>query len=312
MQSAPDVVMAPSGKDGRALIHVGTSFTTKIRKTQMLERDEEVRLARLWREEQDISARNALVAAHLPLALKQAFKLRRGEAQTDDLLQEATMGLMTAAEKFDPDLGWRFATYAQWWVKAALQDYAIRNKSIVRVTGSGAQRRLFFSLRKTMTQIEQQMLARGETPEPGKVRIAAAEYLGITRAEFESIEGRVMASDASLNARKTTDGEEGTELQDRLADDAPGPEALLLRKSEEARHLDVLSDAMKSLNDRERLVIEARRLRDDDGETLHILSDRLGVSRERVRQIEVEALRKLRRAIEKAGNVPDFSPDPLE
>lgn len=290
----------------------GPGLSSRIRNTRMLDREEEVRLSRLWREEGDVSARNALVASHLPLALRQASKLRRSEVQNEDLLQEATLGLMTAAEKFDPELGWRFATYALWWVRAAIQDYTIRNKSIVRVTGSGAQKRIFFSLRKTMNQIEQQMLARGERPDQGQVRAAAAEYLGITRAELESIEGRVMCSDTSLNARKSMADEDGTELQDRLVDEAPGPEAVLLRKNAQERLQSLLGEAMRSLNSRERSVIEARRLREDDTETLHMLSDRLGVSRERVRQIEIEALRKLRRAIEKAGDIPDFSPDPTD
>lgn len=312
MNATPDIFFEQAEQIKAPSFRTSSGMANRIRKGRMLDREEEVHLARLWRDDGDVSARNALVAAHLPLAMRQASKLRRGETQSDDLLQEATLGLMTAAEKFDPDLGWRFATYALWWVRASIQDYTIRNKSIVKVTGSGAQRRIFFSLRKTMNQIEQQMMARGENPEPGKVRVAAAEYLGITRAEFESVEGRILASDASLNARRSIGEDEGSEMQDRLADDAPGPEAQLLRKSEAARHADVIASAMESLSERERIVIQARRLQDDEHDTLHVLSDRLGVSRERVRQIEVEGLRKMKRAIEKSGHVPDFSPDPLE
>lgn len=312
MNATPDIFFEQAEQIKAPSFRAASGMASRIRKGRMLDREEEVHLAKLWRDQGNISARNTLVAAHLPLAMRQASKMRRGETQNDDLLQEATLGLMTAAEKFDPDLGWRFATYALWWVRAAIQDYTIRNKSIVKVTGSGAQRRIFFSLKKTMAQIEQQMMARGETPDSGKVRIAAAEYLGITRAEFDSVEGRIMASDASLNARPSTSDDEGSEMQDRLADDAPGPEAQLLRKSEAAHHAELISSAMETLNERERIVIKARRLQDDEHDTLHVLADRLGVSRERVRQIEVEGMRKLKRAIEKSGDVPDFSPYPLE
>ncbi|WP_233839473.1 sigma-70 family RNA polymerase sigma factor [Cereibacter sphaeroides] len=281
-----------------------------IRDAEFLDAETERRLARAWRDHGDIDARNRIVAAHMKLALSHAARHRRHGIPMAELLQEASIGLMKAAEKFDPELGWRFSTYALWWVRVAIQDHLIQNKSLVRLANTTLQRKLFFALARVRDQVEREMLARGDSTDPHLVRAETARRLGVTMADIDACEGRLIASDASLNIRHDSADGEGSEWQDRVEDEAPGPEETVIRRMNAARREEILRTGLGSLSDRERLVIERRYLAEDKPATLEVLGEALGITKEGVRQIEVRAMTKMRRAIERSGLRPEFLAEP--
>lgn len=262
---------------------------------QMLTRDEEFQLARAWHDHGDISARNRLVESHTAFAIKHARKFMGTGADVQDLSQEAAIGLMKAADRFDPDLGWLFSTYALWWVKASLRDYAITNHSIVRIP-NGIYRKMFFSLRKTYEIVANQIRASGEVGDPLQVRIMAAEKLGIPLADIERFEGGILQKDASLHA-KIGDEEGGSEWIDMIRDDGVNTEAMFIRDETEELRGAAIEEALALLTDRERIIVMKRRLSEDGNATLEVLGQEMGVTKERIRQIEIIAFKKMKRHI---------------
>lgn len=264
-------------------------------KPGMLSREDERRLAIAWREHGDVRARNRLVEAHHAFAVKQARKFLGTGAEVDDLSQEAHIGLIKACDLFNPELGWLFSTYALWWVKAALRDYAINNHSIVRIP-NGIYRKMFFSLRKTYEIVANKMRAEGLTPDPLQIRMRAAEELGIPLSDIERFEGGIMHRDASLHA-KIGDEEGSSEWIDMIQDESANTEAGFLTDEVEMMRDKAVLDALSILTPRECAIVQRRRLSDGDGATLEVLGNEMGVTKERIRQIEIIAFKKMKRHI---------------
>jgi len=270
----------------------------------LLERDEESELARLWRDEGDERALHKLTRAHMRLVVSVAAKYKRYGLPMADLIQEGNIGLMKAAERFDPEREVRFSTYVTWWIRSCVQDYVLRNWSIVRTGTTSAQKSLFFNLRRLRAQIGDVDNA-GLTPEN---RTKIATELGVPERDVEAMAERLSAVDRSLNA--AVGDEENAQWQDFLEDDAPVPEAVVMQRRDRERRKALLDDAMQALNERERFIIAERRL-SEDGSTLEALGKVLGISKERVRQIETAGLNKLKSALidrvgdpEEAGLIP--------
>lgn len=261
----------------------------------MLSRDDERRLANAWREQGNVEARNKLVQAHHAFAVKQARKFLGTGADVDDLSQEAHIGLIKACDLFNPELGWLFSTYALWWVKAALRDFAINNHTMVRIP-NGTYRKMFFSLRKTYEIVGNKMRAEGLTPDPLQIRMRAAEELGIPLSDIERFEGGIMHRDASLHA-KIGDEEGSSEWIDMIQDESANTEASYLTDEVEMMRDKAVLDALSVLTDREREIVQRRRLADSDGATLEVLGNEMGVTKERIRQIEIIAFKKMKRYI---------------
>ncbi|MCW3782504.1 sigma-70 family RNA polymerase sigma factor [Defluviimonas salinarum] len=266
-----------------------------------LKEEDEIRLARAWRDDGDTAARNALIEAYIPFARGFALKMTRESSDRDDFINEAVIGLMAAADRFDPDKGYRFSTYAQWWVLSSLRDYRMRNHSLVRINSSGEQRKLFFSLRKVIADVERQFQQSGRSYTVADIHAAAADRLSIPLRAIEDFGGRLSGADPSLNARNDAADGEGGEWIDRIADDRPGAEALIVQQDTETRIGRVIAEALEILSPREREIIALRKLDPDDVRTLDELGHRFGVTRERVRQLEVSAMRKMRRFIRRSG-----------
>ena len=263
----------------------------------LLSRDREYHLARSWREDGDADSLQELIRAYTRLVVSLASKFRNYGLPMSDLIQEGTLGLLQAASRFEPERNVRFSTYASWWIRSAMQDFILRNWSIVRTGTTAAQKSLFFNLRRLRAQIEG---AGGERlSRDGLGKIATA--LRVEVSEVEAMESRLSASDQSLNAGIGEEGED--EWQDFLADDGPSPEDHIVSSHDGAVRSRWLSDALCQLDGRERAIIEARRLT-EEGATLEELGQRLGVSKERVRQLEHRALGKLRRAISARSPAP--------
>jgi RNA polymerase sigma-32 factor len=256
----------------------------------LLSREREFALTTAWRDRHDIAALHELVIAYTRLVVATASRMRIYGLPIGDLIQEGTIGLMQATRRFDPERDVRFSTYAAWWVRAALQDYVLRNWSIVRIGTSTNQKSLFFNLRRLRARIEE--TSGGSFGDSGRRQIAAT--LGVDLAEVERMEQRVAAIDQSLDMPIHDNGAE--ERQDFLVDSRPTPEAAVMRHRDERRRSEWLAQALEELTPRERLIIDQRRLR-DEGSTLEELGHELGVSKERIRQIEGHALWKLRAAI---------------
>lgn len=262
-------------------------------RSRMLTREEERDLATAWQQHGDVQARNRLVESHRAFAIKHARKFMGTGADVEDLSQEATIGLMKAADKFKPELGWLFSTYALWWVKAALRDYAITNHSIVRIP-NGLYRKMFFSLRKTYEIVANELRAQGEQADPLQVRMLAAERLGIPLEEIERFEGGILQKDASLQA-KIGDDEGSSEWIDMLQDESANTEHLFLRDEMDEIQKRAVQEALASLTEREREIVTRRRLSEDDNATLEVLGQGIGVTKERVRQVEIIAFKKMKR-----------------
>lgn len=270
-------------------------FIRTAMKAPLLEADHELDLARAWHEHQDEDALHELTSAYMRLVIAMAAKFRVYGLPMGDLVQEGNVGLMQAAQRFDPERGVRFSTYASWWIRSSIQDYILRNWSIVRTGTTAAQKSLFFNLRRLRALINDGGRA-SMTPEG---RDFIADKLRVPLRDVEAMESRLSASDRSLNA--TVPGAEGgegasMEWQDMLADDRPDPE----NQTREAHDAEVrrrwLARALETLNERELFIIKRRRL-SEDGQTLEALGEQLGISKERVRQVEHQALNKLRAAL---------------
>ena len=265
-------------------------------RAELLDAETEVRLARAWRDQRDERALHRLIAAYMRLAISMAAKFRRYGAPMNDLIQEASLGLMKAADKFDPDRGVRFSTYAVWWIKASIQDYVMRNWSMVRTGSTSSQKALFFNLRRVQAKLEREASQRGEVLDQHQLRQLVAADIGVPVADVEMMEGRLSGSDYSLNATQSLD-EDGREWIDALEDDGAQAAEVIEDAHDSARLRGWLVTAMRGLNARERYIVAERKLK-DEGRTLESLGEELGLSKERVRQLEAAAFAKMRRSLE--------------
>jgi RNA polymerase sigma-32 factor len=280
-------VMSPDGGLSR--------YLSEIRKFPMLSKDEEFMLAKRWKEHQDPEAAHKMVTSHLRLVAKIAMGYRGYGLPIGEVISEGNVGLMQAVKKFEPDKGFRLATYAMWWIRASIQEYILRSWSLVKMGTTAAQKKLFFNLRKVKSQIG--ALESGDM-RPEQVEFIATK-LGVQNDEVISMNRRLSGGDASLNVPMRADGE--MEWQDWLADDEQVSQETTLANAEEAGiRNELLKEAMAELNDRERHILTERRLKDEPT-TLEELASQYGVSRERVRQIEVRAFEKLQKAIRAAA-----------
>jgi RNA polymerase sigma-32 factor len=266
-------------------------YLTEIRKFPMLQPSEEFMLAKRWTEQGDRDAAHRLVTSHLRLVAKIAMGYRGYGLPISEVVSEGNVGLMQAVKRFDPDKGFRLATYAMWWIKAAIQEYILRSWSLVKMGTTANQKKLFFNLRKAKGQIS--ALDEGDL-RPDQVAVIATK-LGVTEQDVVDMNRR-LGGDVSLNAPLREEGE--GEWQDWLVDSGASQETVLLAEQEGQNRLAALRDALGVLNPRERRIFEARRLADDPM-TLEDLSGEFGVSRERVRQIEVRAFEKVQDAVKK-------------
>lgn len=272
------------------------SLSRRAMKAELLDAETELQLAYAWRDHRDEAALHRLVTAYMRLAISMAAKFKRYGAPMNDLIQEAGLGLMKAAEKFDPDRGVRFSTYAVWWIKASIQDYVMRNWSMVRTGSTSSQKSLFFNMRRVQARLEREALATGETLDKHQLRQMIATEVGVPLHDVEMMEGRLSGSDYSLNATQSTD-DEGREWIDALEDDS-AQAAETVEESHDTEQLrDWLITAMKGLNDRERFIVRERKLLDEP-RTLESLGTELGLSKERVRQLEAAAFQKMRKMLE--------------
>ncbi len=271
-------------------------YLAEIRKFPLLAPDQEYMLARAWQEHQDPAAATKLVTSHLRLVARIAMGYRGYGLPVNELIAEGNIGLMQGVRKFDPEKGFRLATYAMWWIKAAIQEYILRSWSLVKIGTTAAQKKLFFNLRRLKGKIG--AVEDGDL-KPDQVQ-QIATTLGVGHDEVVSMNRRMaMGGDASLNSPLREEGE--GEWQDWLADDGPLADELLADREERDQRHGLLVQAMASLNDRERDILTQRRLIDEP-ETLEELSQRYGISRERVRQIEVRAFEKLAKAMQTAAS----------
>jgi RNA polymerase sigma-32 factor len=268
-----------------------TRYLEEIRRFPMLEPQDEFMLAKSWREHGDRDAAHKLVTSHLRLVAKIAMGYRGYGLPISEVISEGNVGLMQAVKRFEPDKGFRLATYAMWWIKAAIQEYILRSWSLVKMGTTANQKKLFFNLRKAKSKIS--ALDEGDL-RPDQVALIA-KRLGVTEQDVVDMNRR-LGGDVSLNAPIREDGDSG-EWQDWLVDDAASDQETRLAESEEAdNRKQALGEALSVLNERERRIFEARRLADDPI-TLEDLAAEFGVSRERVRQIEVRAFEKVQRAV---------------
>jgi len=267
-----------------------TRYLEEIRKFPMLAPDEEYMLAKRWQQHEDSDAAEKLVTSHLRLVARIAMGYRGYGLPIGEVISEGNVGLMQAVKRFEPDKGFRLATYAMWWIRASIQEYILRSWSLVKMGTTAAQKKLFFNLRRAKSQL--QALEEGDL-KPEHVKIIANK-LGVPEEDVVNMNRR-LGGDASLNAPIRAESESG-EWQDWLADETPSQEERLVEDEELQRRKSYLSSAMSVLNDRERRVFEARRLAEEPA-TLEELSEEFGVSRERIRQIEVRAFEKVQKAV---------------
>jgi len=272
-------------------------YLQEIRKFPMLEPDEEYMLAKRYKEHQDPSSAQRLITSHLRLVAKIAMGYRGYGLPISEVISEGNVGLMHAVKRFEPEKGFRLATYAMWWIRAAIQEYVLRSWSLVKIGTTAAQKRLFFNLRKIKGQIA--ALDDGNL-HPDQIK-QIATTLRVTEADVVSMNQR-LSGDASLNAPMRAD-EGASEWQDWLADDTPSAETTLGESEEFTERMGMLTNAMQDLNDREKAIFQARRLRDEPA-TLEQLAQEYNVSRERIRQIEVRAFEKVQEAVQKAAHKP--------
>jgi RNA polymerase sigma-32 factor len=273
------------------------TFVRRAMKFEMLEPETERELARAWRDHRDTKAVERLVQAHLRLAISLAGQFhRRYGVSKPDLIQEAAVGLMKAAEKFDPERGMRFSTYAIWWMKAAIKEYVVRNRSIVRTGSSASQKKLFFNLNRVRTRLKREAALRGDVLNDYRLRELIAEDMGVSLKDVELMEARLAGSDFSLNVQRSSEDE--SEWIEALEDESPQTAETVTRDVDLCLMRDWLTEAMeKTLTERERLVITERKLRDEP-RTLKSIGDEIGLSNERVRQIEARAFKKMRDYLE--------------
>ena len=280
-------VMSPDGGLSR--------YLSEIRKFPMLAKDQEFMLAKRWQEHEDPDAAHQLVTSHLRLVAKIAMGYRGYGLPIGEVISEGNVGLMQAVKKFDPDKGFRLATYAMWWIRASIQEYILRSWSLVKMGTTAAQKKLFFNLRKAKSEIS--ALQEGDM-HPDQVSVIATK-LGVLNEEVISMNRRLSGGDASLNSPMRADSE--SEWQDWLVDDkTPSQETVVADNQEKSLRMGLLEEAMTELTDRERHILTERRLKDEPT-TLEELASQYGVSRERVRQIEVRAFEKLQKSMKAAA-----------
>ncbi|WP_226622118.1 RNA polymerase factor sigma-32 [Alloyangia pacifica] len=272
------------------------TLSRRAMKAELLDAETELQLAYAWRDQRDEQALHRLINAYMRLAISMAAKFKRYGAPMNDLVQEAGLGLMKAADKFDPDRGVRFSTYAVWWIKASIQDYVMRNWSMVRTGSTSSQKSLFFNMRRVQARLEREASSRGEVLNRNVLREMIATEIGVPLHDVEMMEGRLSGSDYSLNATQSTD-EDGREWIDTLEDEGEQSSMLVEGKLDNAQLREWLVSAMTSLNDRERFIVRERKLRDET-RTLESLGQELGLSKERVRQLEAAAFAKMRKSLE--------------
>ena len=274
----------PSGESGLS------RYLDEIRRFPMLEPQQEYMFAKSWREHGDREAAHRLVTSHLRLVAKIAMGYRGYGLPISEVISEGNVGLMQAVKRFEPEKGFRLATYAMWWIKASIQEYILRSWSLVKMGTTANQKKLFFNLRKAKSKIS--ALEEGDL-RPDQVKIIA-KRLGVTEQDVVDMNRR-LGGDVSLNAPIREDGDSG-EWQDWLVDDSASQESRLVASEEADNRRTALSQSLSVLNERERRIFEARRLADDPI-TLEELASEFGVSRERVRQIEVRAFEKVQKAV---------------
>jgi len=290
MAEAKGIVSLPASGGEAGL----NRYLAEIKKFPILSPEEEYMLAKRWREHGDTEAAAKLVNSHLRLVAKIAMGYRGYGLPVSELISEGNVGMMQAVKRFDPDRGFRLATYAMWWIRASIQEYILHSWSLVKMGTTAAQKKLFFNLRKIKGQL--QAIEEGDlSPENVK---AVAERLNVPEADVISMNRRLASQDHSLNAPLKIDGD--GEWQDWLVDDTESQEIALADRQELGKRQKLLSQALGSLNERERHILTQRRLRDEPT-TLEDLSQEYGISRERVRQIEVRAFEKLQKSIRNAA-----------
>ncbi len=288
-----------------ALDNSDMSLTRKAVKAELLDAETELQLAYAWRDSRDEAALHRLITAYMRLAISMAAKFKRYGAPMNDLVQEAGLGLMKAADKFDPDRGVRFSTYAVWWIKASVQDYVMRNWSMVRTGSTSSQKSLFFNMRRVQAQLEREAQQTGENLDKHQLNQLIATEVGVPLSDVEMMDGRLSGSDFSLNATQASD-EEGREWIETLEDENARADLTVEEEHDQKRLANWLGVARQALNDREQFIVRERKLIDSP-RTLESLGAELGLSKERVRQLEAAAFGKMRKYLEKnAGEVRNF------
>ncbi len=272
------------------------SMSRRAMQAELLDAETELQLAYRWRDQRDEEALHRLITAYMRLAISMAAKFKRYGAPMNDLIQEAGLGLMKAADKFDPDRGVRFSTYAVWWIKASIQDHVMRNWSMVRTGSTSSQKSLFFNMRRVQARLEREALSRGERLDTHQLRQMIATEVGVPLADVEMMEGRLAGSDFSLNATQSSE-DDGREWIDTLEDENSHTSERVETKKDIDTLRGWLVKAMNALNERERFIVTERKLRDEP-RTLESLGTELGLSKERVRQLEAAAFQKMRKNLE--------------
>ncbi len=290
--------MAENSIAGRNIPVLGSEsnlarYLHEIRQFPMLEQEEEYMLAKRWVEHQDVDAAHRLVTSHLRLVARIAMGYRGYGLPVNELISEGNVGMMQAVKRFDPEKGFRLATYAMWWIRASIQEYILHSWSLVKIGTTAAQKKLFFNLRRMKHRL--QAIDDGDLSPEHVTKIA--DELKVSEDEVVQMNRRLAAQDRSLNAPMRIEGE--GEWQDWLADESESQETLYGEREELERRRTLLAGAMDVLNERERRILNERRLRESPA-TLEDLSQEFGVSRERVRQIEMRAFEKLQRAVRDA------------
>ena len=278
----------------------GQSLSRQARAAELLDADTERELAIAWRDHRDEAALHRLITAYMRLAISIAWKFKGYGASVNDLIQEAGLGLMKAADRFDPDRGVRFSTYAVWWIRAGMQDFVMRNWSMVRTGSTSSQKSLFFNMRRVRARLEAEAATDGVELDSHQLREKIASEIGVALKDVELMEGRLAGSDFSLNAVQS-DGEDGREWIELLEDDGEQASERFERERDAGRLREWLGAAIESLTEREQTIIAARKLT-SPARTLESLGEELGLSKERVRQIESAALLKMRRKLEPKEN----------
>ncbi|MEM9277409.1 MAG: RNA polymerase factor sigma-32 [Pseudomonadota bacterium] len=273
---------------------IGRNLVKAATKAPYLERDEEHELAKRWAENQDQQALHELTSAHMRLVIAVAAKFRRYGLPMSDLVQEGHVGLLEAAARFDPHREVRFSTYATWWIRASIQDYILRNWSIVRGGTSSGQKSLFFNLRRLRAKIT----TADKTINNQDLYVELSKAIGVSVKDVATMDARLSGPDVSLNMPVASDDESSTERQDFLESDAPLPDDIVSESIDGERRSEWLKSALGVLNERELRIVNRRRL-SEEGATLEELGGELGISKERVRQLENRALKKLQSALVK-------------
>lgn len=272
------------------------SMSRRAMKAELLDAETELKLAYAWRDDRDEQALHRLITAYMRLAISMAAKFKRYGAPMNDLIQEAGLGLMKAADKFDPDRGVRFSTYAVWWIKASIQDYVMRNWSMVRTGSTSSQKSLFFNMRRVQARLEREAATEGMDLDRHQLHQMIAAEIGVPLRDVEMMEGRLSGSDFSLNAVQSAD-EDGREWIDALEDEREQAAEAVENSHDTEQLREWLVTAMQALNDRERFIVRERKLR-EPARTLESLGQELSLSKERVRQLEAAAFVKMRKNLE--------------